>query len=314
MTGYDVIGDVHGHAERLVALLRTLGYRHHDGAWRHSTRTAVFVGDLIDRGVRQQAETIHLVRSMVDAGAARIVLGNHEFNAVAFATVDPARADHCRAHNDKHRHQHAEFLHEFEFDSAAHRDVVDWFRTIPLWLDLDELRVVHACWSAADIEHLRGHVTEAHALTDHVVIEGTTKGTATHTAVEHLLKGPEIHLGGIHYRDKDGHRREAARVRWWDAAATTLRRAVTLPSGTQLHDAADQPVDALPDRPVGDDIPRYTGPVPVLFGHYWFTGEPAVLAPHAACVDYSAGKGGPLVAYRWHEGDIRLEDANFVVC
>lgn len=32
---------------------------------------------------------------------------------------------------------------------------------------------------------------------------------------------------------------------------------------------------------------------PVFFGHYWLTGEPAILSPHAAWVDYSAGKGGP---------------------
>ena len=38
---------------------------------------------------------------------------------------------------------------------------------------------------------------------------------------------------------------------------------------------------------------------PVIFGHYWFTGNPAVISPSFACVDYSAAKDGPLVAYRW---------------
>ena len=88
MGGYDIIGDVHGHADKLEALLKAMGYRHTDGAWRHPSRTAVFVGDLIDRGA-QQLKTIDIARRMRDAGSAKIVLGNHEFNAVAWATEDP---------------------------------------------------------------------------------------------------------------------------------------------------------------------------------------------------------------------------------
>ena len=50
MTNYDIIGDVHGHADALSALLDKMGYVHSRGAFRHPSRTAVFVGDLIDRG------------------------------------------------------------------------------------------------------------------------------------------------------------------------------------------------------------------------------------------------------------------------
>jgi hypothetical protein len=55
----------------------------------------------------------------------------------------------------------------------------------------------------------------------------------------------------------------------------------------------------------------HDGDTPVFYGHYWWTGEPAPLAPRAACVDYSAGKGGPLVAYRW-EGEPVLDRRGFV--
>jgi hypothetical protein len=64
---YDVIGDIHGHAGKLTALLRKMGYRHHLGAWRHPERTVIFVGDLIDRGPGH-LETIRIVREMLDAG------------------------------------------------------------------------------------------------------------------------------------------------------------------------------------------------------------------------------------------------------
>ena len=50
---------------------------------------------------------------------------------------------------------------------------------------------------------------------------------------------------------------------------------------------------------------------PVIYGHYWETGTPTVSSPTTACVDYSAGKGGPLVAYRW-SGESELADEHFV--
>lgn len=62
---YDIIGDIHGHAEALKALLASMGYREQGGAWRHPQRQAVFVGDFIDRGPKQ-VETVDVVRRMVD--------------------------------------------------------------------------------------------------------------------------------------------------------------------------------------------------------------------------------------------------------
>ena len=83
----DIIGDVHGHACKLKALLRRLGCAERDGAWRHTepSRTAVFVGDYIDRGPAQ-VETIEIVRRMVDKGTARAIMGNHALNAIAWVT------------------------------------------------------------------------------------------------------------------------------------------------------------------------------------------------------------------------------------
>ena len=82
---FDLIGDVHGHATPLKNLLHKLGYQEIDGVWRHPDRQVVFLGDLIDRGP-EQVETVKVVRRMVEAGTALVVMGNHEFNAVSWAT------------------------------------------------------------------------------------------------------------------------------------------------------------------------------------------------------------------------------------
>ena len=50
---------------------------------------------------------------------------------------------------------------------------------------------------------------------------------------------------------------------------------------------------------------------PVIFGHYWFTGPPEITGLTTACVDYSAVKGGPLVAYKW-DGEPTLESDKFI--
>lgn len=44
-TNYDIIGDIHGHADALAALLQSMGYRETGGAWRQPERQAIFVGD-----------------------------------------------------------------------------------------------------------------------------------------------------------------------------------------------------------------------------------------------------------------------------
>jgi hypothetical protein len=59
---------------------------------------------------------------------------------------------------------------------------------------------------------------------------------------------------------------------------------------------------------------RYQGKKPVFFGHYWRSGKPTKNVDwgiHAACLDFSVAKGGPLVAYRW-SGESILSEANFV--
>ncbi len=79
---FDVIGDIHGQADKLHSLLADLGYRNTNGEYRHQGRTAIFVGDFIFRGPRQ-IESVMTVHRMVDAGSALAVLGNHEFNAIS---------------------------------------------------------------------------------------------------------------------------------------------------------------------------------------------------------------------------------------
>jgi protein phosphatase len=83
LTGpFDIIGDVHGCHDELVTLLTSLGYVVTDNGAHHPTgRTAVFVGDLVDRGPNTPG-VLRLVMGMVAAGTALCVSGNHESKLV----------------------------------------------------------------------------------------------------------------------------------------------------------------------------------------------------------------------------------------
>ncbi len=307
---FHIIGDIHGHAEKLTALLRKLGYQQRQGAWRHPSASAIFVGDFIDRGPKQ-LETLDIVRRMVDAGSARAIMGNHEFNAIAWHTPDPdAPGEYLRTRSGskgaKNRHQHQAFLTELQDKPAQHAEVIAWFKTLPLWLDLPCLRVVHACWHEPHMQTLRPLLTPDHQFTDQALLQASREGTPAFIAAETLLKGIEIPLPPGHsFHDKDGHVRHNVRVRWWDPSARSYRHLAL------VHDPAV--LAKLPDTPVPEgDLPPLTTK-PLFFGHYWMTGTPTPLGPEhsAACVDYSAGSQGPLVAYRW-ERDGHLCAEQFV--
>ena len=301
-SGYDVVGDIHGCAEQLVRLLEQLGYSKRDGVWQHPTRKMLFLGDFVDRGPGQ-LKAVRIPMNMVRAGSALAVAGNHEFNAIAYATTRPD-GGFCRPHTDKNVHQHRAFIDAVGFGSDLHREIIDWFRTLPVALGLDGLRAVHACWHDTHIRTLEAALG-GERMTDDFIVEATTNGTALHEAAEVVLKGPEADLNGYWYRDKDGHRRDAGRVEWWRPDATTLRDAIRLSPEWTVYGPDGNEVDQLPDDPLpeGTMPPASTTGTVTFFGHYWFDAAaesgPSILETSATCLDWSAVKGGPLVAYRW---------------
>ena len=301
-TGYDVIGDIHGHAALLEKLLTALGYEKKNGAWRHPERMALFLGDLIDRGP-ESVRTVAIVRAMIDAGAARCIMGNHEYNAVCFFTAHPDRPGGYLRRNDsdKNLRQHGEFLREVGCRSPLHAELVAWFKTLPLWLELDELCLVHACWSEQAMALLRSRMEREGLLTDDLYPDSIRPGPLRE-AVKDLCKGPELDIAE-QFTDKDGNERDKARVCWWKEQT----------SPTRVWTMRDGGVEALSDvlTPL-----RQTWPLrkPVFFGHYWLAPDSAKApkSPLCACLDYSAGKGGPLVCYRFDKGDRVLAAEKFV--
>ena len=303
---FDVIGDIHGQAGKLDALLSTLGYSRRGPLWvpPHG-KQAVFVGDLIDRGP-DQIRVIDIVRRMIDAGFAMSVMGNHEFNAIGYVTQKRGRVgDFLRKHSPANVDQHAEFLRQVGEGSALHKELVDWFRTLPPYLDLGGIRVVHAWWHQPHVETVTSRLVPGTAMEDEFVHIAYDKTNPEWAAMEGLTKGLEIRLPDGHsFRDHGNVERHEVRTKWWLHDAETYSEVAIIPASG---------MDSLPDIRLPESyLPLAISGSPVFVGHYWMTGRPVVQTPKVACLDYSAAKDGPLVAYRWC-GEETLSNENFVL-
>lgn len=293
----DIIGDVHGQADLLKRLLGHLGYRPTvAGGFAHPGRTAIFVGDLVDRGP-QIPETVRIVRSMIDAADARMVLGNHEFNLMSFSTTSEDAGAFLRPHTEKNVAQHRATLEQFAPDEL--RDALGWLATMPLWLDAGALRVVHAEWHPASLTQLQAVRPEGAALDPPLLAIMNAPGDTTARAAERLLKGFEVQLPeGVRRDAEAGGRRGSARARWFLPPAGQSFAAYALHAEPL---ACDVPV---PEH-VADDVSPYPADaVPVFFGHYGLAPaadeRPRPLAANVGCVDWGISKGGLLAAYRFH--------------
>jgi hypothetical protein len=301
---YDLIGDIHGHHDKLTALLARLGFKPHGNSHRHPEgRKVIFLGDYIDRGPKIR-EVLHTVRGMVEAGDALAIMGNHEFNAVAYHTAD-GKGGWLRERSEKNTRTHAATLAAFADRDAEWAEWVGWFKRLPMHLDLGALRAVHAAWDARHLAMLSG----TPLLNDGFLHAAATKGTPEYFAVEIMLKGPEMELpDGVFFEDKERIKRKNVRVRWWDLKEGTAIGGLVMPD----------PMAELTETVAADmlrELPNYgADEPPVFFGHYWLRAdrEKAPLARNLASLDYSGAFGdNPLTAYRW-DGEHELSSNNFV--
>ncbi|HWJ86323.1 MAG TPA: polynucleotide kinase-phosphatase, partial [Cellulomonas sp.] len=137
---FDVIGDVHGCLPELVALLERLGYviatdergpvdaAHPDG------RTAVFVGDLVDRGPDSPG-VLRLVMGMTAVGHALAVTGNHEAKLVRALRGRQVQVSHGLE---------TTLAQLAEVPDDERRAVLDWCDGLLAHLVLDDGRLVVA--------------------------------------------------------------------------------------------------------------------------------------------------------------------------
>ena len=257
----DVVGDVHGELDALLALLAHLGYDadggHPDG------RHMVFVGDLCDRGPDSPG-VIELVRRLVQSGRALATLGNHEINLL--------RGDR----KDGNDWFWSEFnARDAKYEPRAHlpperRDaVIAFLRSLPLALERADLRVVHAAWDLASIAQLRAADPALSRVEHFRRWDADAEGLIAVRGI-----GAAARLEYEEYRERLVHPTQAVPMLAATAQVDEIRqmanpiRVVT--SG--IERGAARPFFASGHWRFVERIrwwDEYTERVPVIVGHYW---------------------------------------------
>ncbi|SMF40141.1 Calcineurin-like phosphoesterase [Alteromonadaceae bacterium Bs31] len=312
--GYDIIGDVHGCANTLELLLQKLGYENYAAAgewplYRHPSRTAVFLGDVLDRGPRIR-RALYIVKRMVDEGAAYCIMGNHELNALAYTTEAPPQSDkhYVREHNTRHNRQIAETLNEFAAYPEEWRMFLDWIQKRPLFLEFEAFRVVHACWDIALIKKFRSRYEGGACIDANFIRRSAIRSSFEHKFLDRLTRGTDLRLPeGRFITGRDGLDRHAFRTKFWADEPVTFRDVAFQPDPLpedigELHLNSEQKESLLS---------YHSDEKPVFVGHYWLQGEPAPIKSNLACLDYSAVKYGKLACYRF-DGESTLDKEKFV--
>lgn len=306
--GYDLIGDVHGCALSLQLLLTKLGYTKRGGVYSHPDRQVIFIGDIVDRGPRIR-ESLHIVYDMVEAGYAQIVMGNHEYNFLSYCTrgKEGSGLSYLREHNQRHLRILAETLEQLANYPAEQEQFLEWITKMPLYLEFDNFRAIHACWHQKLIDRFE-QIYPNHVMDEPFLHRSSKRGTFEWALMDRLLRGTHLRLpNGEAIVSKDGYERRFFRTKFWMEEPEYYGDVVFQPDPLPEHVARMKLTEQ--DH---NDLLYYGDDEKLLFiGHYWREGTPAPIKHNIACLDYSAVKFGKLVAYRLDD-ELSIQPDKFV--
>ena len=297
----DIVGDVHGEIDALRDLLGHLGY---DEAGRHPHgRQLVFLGDLTDRGPDSPA-VLQLVRGLVESGCAQCIVGNHELNLLRDV--------------DKHgngwwvRPGQASEFPAAPVASGSKAGFMAFLATLPLALERDDLRVVHACWNEQAIAELRGRESEGAAVLELYRDYANALGERWRSGPLAKAVANEYREHGERLKDPDWSPVLLPTVGLMDTEYQMSNPVCVVTSGEERP--TDEPFWAGGRWRMVERVrwwENYRDRVPVIVGHYWrrFTEAKTVYAdkygpdlfaglePHqwmgarrnVYCVDFSVG-------------------------
>jgi len=270
------IGDIHAQYEKLLKLLEYLGFNLDNLESNAADTQLVFIGDLIDSAPGFDGDhlgLLRLVESLVANNYACCLLGNHEFNAIGWAT-ELKQEEWARPHSTSNFKQHHSFLEAVGEGSEQHKYWIEWFKKLPFFIDFESVCAIHACWDEQALIAIEPYLNDDHSLKEEHWQNAFDSNHELFGLCETLLKGPEYPLPkGIFFFDVAGAKRITKRSAWWK------------------------------------DYEQQENVKPVVIGHYMLSGLPQAQSNNVVCVDYDAAAADkPLVSY---EVSLSVEDDHY---
>lgn len=300
---YDIIGDVHGQADMLRDLLRQMGYSAKNGVYSHPERKAIFLGDLINRGPKPRM-TLSLVRSMVENDQAMTILGNHEINAIYYSIQDK-EGKHLGKRWSRLRLDLDSTLREFSGHVGEWESHLKWMRTLPMFLDLGKIRIVHACWRDENIQLLKENLAGQKLKRSFLKLVGKNNSTVADAFWE-TCKGIDFQLPkDLLIFDSKGQPHRSFRSKWWvNPEGLTFK-------GLSFESRFDLPAYTIPAELANGGKPYPPDAPIVFFGHYCMKNGPMIISGNLCCLDACVSRKGRLTAYRW-QGEEKLDPGNLL--
>ena len=274
----DLIGDIHGHYQELQKILKILGYSYLKDELSHpENRKIGFVGDFINRGP-QSVEVLTLVKSLCESGKAITVLGNHEFrliqNSVAGKKIP-----------------------------REYKPFIPWLRTLPLFLELKTLRMVHAVWHFSSIELLRGKSVED----DSFIWDTLEKKSSYKLAVDRILSGIKLSIPKeLKLKDRFVVERTKGRLKWWkDLRGKPYAKCFLSPMFPPIEDKGPTDDEFHELQPYSKDER------PVFIGHYCLPPTVPKVNGQVVCLDGCVTCDNTLWGYR-HDDSESVDASNLI--
>lgn len=299
---YDIIGDVHGHANLLKKLLLELGYKKGKNGYFHTERKAVFVGDFINRGPEIR-KTIRMVRTMVENENAFAVLGNHEINSIIYHLKDKDRKPLVKK-NHKNYLSLFKTINEFSALPDEWKSHLRWMRHLPLFLELGDIRIVHACWSSPAISIVKSALSDGRSRKS--IFRGYYKSPKSELSksLSVLTKGIDLRMpGNLKVINNKGIAPRSFRLSWWENPVGRTFQEMSFESKFIL------PAYSIPKEIIPETFFYSKNEPIVFFGHYCRALGPHIIKPNLCCVDSCVSGAKILTVYRWN-GEKVLNNKN----
>lgn len=310
--GYDIIGDVHGCLKPLETLLQKLGYQKRDGVYQYvdqrRPRQVVFLGDVLDRGPAIR-ESVDLIRSMMEKGSAVMIMGNHEYHALGYFTPAPAGTgrNYLREHTPRNTVTIQETLDQYANHPVDWKETLDWIRQLPVFIEFEHFRVVHACWDLSLIDQYQQQYDSA-VINEEFLYESADYKQFAGRFMSRLTQGAGLMLPDNRVMlGSHGFERRSFRAKFWVNNPQTYRDVEFQP---------DRLPEEIADCALSDSQREHIGyysehEKPLFVGHYWMANQPSALTSNIACLDYSSKHFNRLVAYQMGT-DKQLNNEQFI--
>ena len=148
---------------------------------------------------------------------------------------------------------------QFHGRQNEYEEMISWFSLLPMFIEGEGFRAVHACWDTKSIDYLKS-ISSDGLLSKNLLEQSTVTSSLLSNAVEVVCKGLEVKLPeGVSFHDKDGTKRHDIRVKWWEDPKGKNFKEMSVVKGLDMKSTSF-------DLPMNHYRPSE---VPIFFGHYW---------------------------------------------